>query len=187
MSWRGLPEHPRWRLVLPLAAPVPAAAWREVWQRARAALCPEADPQCKDASRQYYLPSHPPGVLPDVRYQEGPLLDAATLPELPPEPTSRPAMPLLPTTATPREPTQRERRGAVTYLRKVIATLEAAPAGGRNATLNGAAWTLGHWVAAGALDQADVEDALFAAAERNGLVSDPKDGPRKTWRPFAVG
>jgi hypothetical protein len=54
------------------------------------------------------------------------------------------------------------------------------PAGGRNAALNKTAWKLGQWVAAGALDQALVEDALFAAAERNGLVSDPKDGPRKT-------
>jgi hypothetical protein len=59
--------------------------------------------------------------------------------------------------------------------------------GGRNAALNHAAWTLGHWVAAGALEQAEVEEALFAAAERNGLVSDPKDGPRKTWAAIRCG
>jgi len=41
--------------------------------------------------------------------------------------------------------------------------------------LNGAAWTLGHWVAAGALDQREVEDALYAAGEQNGLGAD--DGP----------
>jgi hypothetical protein len=60
----------------------------------------------------------------------------------------------------------------------VIAELAALPAGGRNTALNGAAWTLGRWVAAGALDQAEVEDALYAAAERNGLVVD--DGQRQT-------
>jgi hypothetical protein len=36
--------------------------------------------------------------------------------------------------------------------------------GGRNAALNHAAWTLGRWIAAGALEQRDVEDALYAAA-----------------------
>ena len=29
--------------------------------------------------------------------------------------------------------------------------------------------------------------ALYAAAERNGLVSDPKDGPRKTWATIRSG
>ena len=50
------------------------------------------------------------------------------------------------------------------------------------ALLNGAAWTLGGWVTDGALEQADVEDGLYAAAERNGLVVLPmargKSGPR---------
>jgi hypothetical protein len=57
--------------------------------------------------------------------------------------------------------------------------------GGRNAALNGAAWTLGKWVAAGAVDQADVEDALFAAAERNGLLVD--DGQRQIWATIRSG
>ena len=42
----------------------------------------------------------------------------------------------------------------------VIANLEATQPGGRNAALNHAAWTLGRWIAAGALEQADVEDTL---------------------------
>jgi hypothetical protein len=49
------------------------------------------------------------------------------------------------------------------------------------------AWTLGRWVAASTLDQAEVEDALYAAAEQNGLVSDTKDGPRRTQPTFAAG
>ena len=57
--------------------------------------------------------------------------------------------------------------------------------GGRNEALNHAAWTLGHWVAAGALDQAAAEEVLYAAAEQNGLVAD--DGPRQCWATIRSG
>jgi hypothetical protein len=57
----------------------------------------------------------------------------------------------------------------------VIANLEATQPGGRNAALNHAAWTLGPWIAAGALEQHDVEDALYAAAVANGLVPDDSE------------
>ena len=133
---------------------MPATTWREVWQRARAALCPEADPSCKDPSRQYYLPSHPAGAPSEHVYHAGPLLDASTLPELPP---------------APRPPKMRrvrvsgDRRRAQAYLDGVIRNLERATRPGRNNALNGAAWTLGHWVAAGALEQSEVEDALCTA------------------------
>jgi hypothetical protein len=71
-------------------------------------------------------------------------------------------------------------------MEKVIRNVaRMAPDSGRNAALNGAAWTLGHWVAAGALDQAAVEDALFAAAEQNGLVAD--DGARQCWATIRSG
>src|ERR671929_216009 len=117
-TYQHTPEHPRWRLVLPLAAPVPAQQWRQVWRRAHAALCPEADPNCKDPSRQYYLPSHPPGVQPEARCHEGRLLDPAVLPELPPEP-GRPRVSHRAPLAVPREPTTRERRRAQAYLAKL--------------------------------------------------------------------
>jgi hypothetical protein len=69
---------------------------------------------------------------------------------------------------------------------KVVRNLaRMAPDSGRNVALNGAAWTLGHWVAAGALDQATVEDALYAAAEQNGLVAD--DGARQCWATIRSG
>jgi hypothetical protein len=68
---------------------------------------------------------------------------------------------------------------------QVLDNLASAQPGGRNAALNRAAWTLGHWVAAGALEQVDVEDALYAAAERNALVAD--DGPRQTWATIRSG
>jgi hypothetical protein len=53
----------------------------------------------------------------------------------------------------------------------VIPNLEARQPGGRNAALNHAVWTLGRRIAAGALEQADVEDALYAAAVANGTWS----------------
>lgn len=47
------------------------------------------------------------------------------------------------------------------------------------------AWTLGRWIAAGALEQADIEDALYVAALSNGLVHD--DGERQTWATIRSG
>src|SRR5919202_2938438 len=85
-TYQHTPDKPRWRVVIPLARPVAAKRWANVWQRARAALCPEADPQCKDPSRQYYLPSHPRDAASESTVHAGPLLDPATLPELPPAP-----------------------------------------------------------------------------------------------------
>jgi hypothetical protein len=41
------------------------------------------------------------------------------------------------------------------------------------------------WIAAGALEQADVEDELYAAAECNGLVAD--DGDRQCWATIRSG
>jgi hypothetical protein len=68
---------------------------------------------------------------------------------------------------------------------QVLANLASVGPGGRNAALNHAAWTLGGWVAAGALGQGEVEDGLYAAAERNGLLVD--DGPRQTWATIRSG
>jgi hypothetical protein len=68
----------------------------------------------------------------------------------------------------------------------VIDKLESMPPNsGRNATLNRAAWTLGRWVAVGALEQAEVEDELYAAGERNHLVAD--DGERQCWATIRSG
>jgi hypothetical protein len=67
----------------------------------------------------------------------------------------------------------------------VIDNLEATAPGGRNDALNRAAWTLGRWVAAGALEQRDVEDELYAAGEYNHLVAD--DGERQTWATIRSG
>jgi len=67
----------------------------------------------------------------------------------------------------------------------VVANLAAVPLGGRNAALNQAAWSLGRWIAAGALEQTEVEEQLYGAAQRNGLPSD--DGERHTWATIRRG
>jgi hypothetical protein len=183
-TWSHTPTAPRWRVVIPLTTPVPAARWRDVWQPARAALCPEADPSCKDASRQYYLPAHSGGITAKATCHDGPLLDASTLPALPPD-SMRAELQRSPSARTLRRTTASDRRRGEAYMDSLIASLEAAAPGGRNAALNRAAWTLGRWVAAGALAQSDVEDELYAAAECNGLVAD--DGARQCWATIRSG
>ena len=56
---------------------------------------------------------------------------------------------------------------------------------GRNVALNKAASALGEWVAAGVLELSQVEDALYGAAEANGLVGD--DGQRQCWATIRSG
>jgi hypothetical protein len=51
---------------------------------------------------------------------------------------------------------------ALAYMDTVLRNLTGAAQPGRNVALTGAAWTLGHWVAAGALEPDVVEDALSA-------------------------
>jgi hypothetical protein len=183
-TWSHRPDTPKWRLIVPLGTPIAAPNWPVTWRRARAALCPEADPACKDASREYYLPSHPTGVAPSAEHHDGRLLDPLTLPELPPD-APRPELRRSPTAQVLRRATGADRRRGEAYLATVIDGLEATPPGRRNAALNAAAWTLGRWVAAGALDQADVEDALYGAAEINDLVDD--DGTRQCWATIRSG
>jgi hypothetical protein len=124
--------------------------------------------------------------MPDASYHEGPLLDLASLPELPPEPQQRPERGLLAPGTALRGVTEHDRRRGEAYMEGVVRNVaRMAPDSGRNAALNGAAWTLGHWIAAGALDQAAVEDALYAAAEQNGLVAN--DGARQCWATIRSG
>jgi len=184
-TWSHRPTAPRQRVVIPLAAPVPAEQWIDVWRRARAALCPEADPSCKDQSRQYYLPSHSGGVIAKATCHDGPLLDPSTLPALPLEQRHADELRRSPSATVLRRTTDSDRRRGGAYMDSVITNLEAAGPGGRNTALNHAAWTLARWIAAGALEQADVEDELYAAAEHNHLVAD--DGERQCWATIRSG
>ena len=55
-SWSHTPDAPKWRVVYPLAEPVPAQDWPQTW-RGVAARWPSVDPSTKDPSRMYYVPA----------------------------------------------------------------------------------------------------------------------------------
>lgn len=71
------------RLVIPLARPVPASAWRATWSAIRDRYAPEADRSCKDPGRRYFAPSCPVAAPPEAVY-------AVTLPGVPLEPPDAP-------------------------------------------------------------------------------------------------
>jgi hypothetical protein len=122
------------------------------------------------------VPDATAGVDGETVNHAGLLLDVRTLPELPP--TQRPQK-----ARHVRASSDRHRGEA--YMEKVIDDLARTSPGGRNNALNHAAWTLGRWIAAGALEQTDVEDALYAAVTANGLAAD--DGERQCWATIRSG
>lgn len=56
-TWSHTKETPRWRLVIPLASPVPVDRWERVWSWAHRCSELTADPKCKDPSRLYFVPA----------------------------------------------------------------------------------------------------------------------------------
>jgi hypothetical protein len=81
-TWSHTEEEPRFRLVLPLARPVPLSRWQAAWLWA-ADRALGADVACKDPARLYFRPARPRPDAPhraEVRGHE--LLDVlAVLPE----------------------------------------------------------------------------------------------------------
>lgn len=55
-------EVPKFRVIVPMTAPVQAGEWRGFWQAFVNDMKLPADKQCKDPCRIYYLPSHKPGM-----------------------------------------------------------------------------------------------------------------------------
>lgn len=53
-SWSHTAASPRLRVVLPLAAPVPASLWKSFWVRETPNMPGSPDGACKDVSRQYF-------------------------------------------------------------------------------------------------------------------------------------
>jgi len=74
-SWSHTPTHPKWRVVYPLAEPVPAQRWAATW-RGLAGKWPAMDGKTKDPARMYYVPAVRercplcPGPLP-LTYRRG--------------------------------------------------------------------------------------------------------------------
>ena len=85
-------SHPKYRLIFPLSAPIPAAEWPAVWEKLAWALAGgkktiggNAD-TCGDVSRFYYLPACPPETYQEAfaDIQEGVFLGPADFPYPPP-------------------------------------------------------------------------------------------------------
>jgi hypothetical protein len=60
-SWSHKPDHPKGRLIVPLAKPCPVEFWPRLWRLAQHKSGMVADEQAKDPSRVYFLPAHKPG------------------------------------------------------------------------------------------------------------------------------
>ncbi len=168
---------PRWRVVLPLTHSVEGEDWPNFWLRANAYFGGCVDPQTKDRSRIFYLPSCMPGALHEAKKQHGLLLDPASLPDVPqyqpPELTSRRNGAIH---AVAEDSLVRwANRFAAAKLDELAAM---GPNTGRNATCNRVAFLLAGLIADGRHDvQASwVEAQLFDACCRNHLVFE--DGER---------
>lgn len=88
-TFSSTPVTLKYRVVFPLATPVPAADWPAVHRKLTLALMGgHADPACKDAARLFYLPACPPDALENVyvETQEGDWIDPADFPEPEPDP-----------------------------------------------------------------------------------------------------
>ncbi len=70
------PKIYKFRVVIPLSNPVPAASWESFWAFASQTF-PLADPQCKDLSRAYFVPSCPKSELEFAfsYYRDGPTFE----------------------------------------------------------------------------------------------------------------
>jgi putative DNA primase/helicase len=88
-SYSHTAEKPKYRVILPLAEPVDASAWRGVWDRINHWLGGINDASTKDPARIYYLPScHKDAKDHFVRVGSGALLSLETLPHIPEAATS---------------------------------------------------------------------------------------------------
>ena len=78
------PESPRFRVIIPIDAPIPAHDWKEgkrlqprIWEL----FGPLADQGTTAASQAYYMPSHAPGAPYWGEHHHGAILDPYALPE----------------------------------------------------------------------------------------------------------
>ena len=74
-TWSHTADDQHWHLVLPLAEPVPADCWYEVWTRLHERINVVGDPQTKDPARIFYRPQHKPLTTPDIKIGFGKFLD----------------------------------------------------------------------------------------------------------------
>jgi hypothetical protein len=133
----------RFRLVLPLAAPIPPIYYPALWAWANHASGGKLDPSARDASRMFYIPAK---ASEDAEYfhevHDGALLDWRELPAL---------------------------KWVVKAFESEMAALDAAANGSRNDQLFKTAAALGELIAGDSLDEDRVVRALDEAAVKIGL------------------
>jgi hypothetical protein len=100
-------------------------------------------------------------------------------------PTSTPTPTPTPTSSGPRR-NGYDAYGRAALDREIQALTNTAP-GARNHALNRASFALYGLVAGGVLDGSEVQHRLLGAAEANGLMADPSDGPRSVLRTIESG
>lgn len=87
-------EAPRFRVVVPLAKPIPASLWASAWDFA-STRAHGADAACKDPSRLYFRPALPRVDAPHfTKVQGGQLFDIGEVPPIKTR-TVRPRMPVV--------------------------------------------------------------------------------------------
>lgn len=93
-TWSHRPDAPRWRLVVPLARPVPTKRWESVWRWATART--PADTACRDPGRLYFLPALGSPEQPhEAKLHIAPLLDLlVAAPESPNQKKEPPRKPI---------------------------------------------------------------------------------------------
>jgi hypothetical protein len=76
-TWSHRPDRPKYRIILPLAAPVAAADWRRVWSWAQELAGHWIDPAMSGRAATYALPTSPSAEAPKIAvlHRDGPLLD----------------------------------------------------------------------------------------------------------------
>lgn len=179
-------EDPRWRVVLPLTRSVVAEEWPSFWLRANAYFGGCGDPQTKDRSRIFYLPSCLPGGIHETKQQHGLLLDPASLPDVPQYETqtwiTKRNGQLKSVSNSALEDWSSRFAGA-----KLQELAYMHPNTGRNAACNRLAYLLGGLIADGrhALTEAWVEEELYNACKQNNLVFE--DGERSVRATIASG
>ncbi len=161
----------KFRLTLPLLEPVAVADWPRAWKRLALHFGGAPDEKAKDAARIHFLPSCPKereafAVAVELR---GAPLDAATLPELPPDEAPPEARELPAMALNDAKGDNYARKAFEGEIGRLCATT-----GNRNDALNCTARRLGQFIGAGRLDRSEVESALMDASRANGYIA--KDG-----------
>lgn len=178
-SWSHTPDAPKWRIIYPLAEPVPASQWGDTW-RGVAARWPSVDPSTKDPSRMYYVPavrqSMPLCRVPKrLAYRRGTYEARLQLGRWLTPPAPPPAPERLRQVRAPGRVDYRmlsgDRRGryGAAIARARVERVATAGKGQRNTNLFGAAVDCRRLGLAGVVDWAALEGELRAAAEQCGL------------------